>query len=292
MLLAIAIIAAFFVFKKNIAMTDTTTVSKKTDAANATPAVPETQVKGTATSVSSKSQIVDHYTTQEATTRMALTPTNVIWFTNYYRVQNNLPALSISSALDDSAQAKTTDMFTYQYFDHVRPGNTNASFSYFITLERYSYLKAGENLAEGDFTTSKQVVDAWMNSPDHRKNILDPAYRQIGVAVEKGTVDGSLTTLITEHFGEPTSACPSISQVTKSAIDALQTQLANTQTDISIKKSALASDSAQLDPDYNALVDAYNSLVASYDASIKQMQNLVKIYNTQVSTFDQCLAKS
>ena len=251
-----------------------------------------TQVKGTTTTVSAQSQIPETYSTAEASTKMELTSANIIWFTNYYRVQNNVATLALASALHSSAQAKTADMFTYHYFDHTRPSNHKITFSYFINLEKYHFLKAGENLAQGNFSTSKQVVDAWMNSPEHKKNILDPAYTQIGVAVEKGILGGKSTTLITEHFGEPASACPTISQTTKTAIATLQNQLKKTQADIATKQATIEKGDSALDPNYNSLVDDYNALVASYDASVKQMGNLVALYNGQVKSFDNCLAKN
>ena len=39
---------------------------------------------------------------------------------------------------------------------------------------------AGENIAKG-YSTPERVVDAWMNSPGHRANILNPSYTMIGV---------------------------------------------------------------------------------------------------------------
>ena len=43
-----------------------------------------------------------------------------------------------------------------------------------------SYTSAGENIAKGQ-TTPQQVVQAWMESPGHRANIINASYTQIGV---------------------------------------------------------------------------------------------------------------
>ncbi len=49
----------------------------------------------------------------------------------------------------------------------------------------YAFLKIGENLA-AEQRTVKEVMSAWMNSPGHRANILDPAFTEIGIAVKLG----------------------------------------------------------------------------------------------------------
>ena len=70
-------------------------------------------------------------------------------------------------------------------FSHTRPNGTTC----FTALKEagISYAKAGENLA-GKIKTPKKVVKAWMDSPGHRKNIMDPAFSQIGVGyIESGS---------------------------------------------------------------------------------------------------------
>lgn len=63
-------------------------------------------------------------------------------------------------------------------FSHTRPNSTRC----FTIFGDYSmkYAAAGENLAYG-FTTPADVVTAWMNSEGHRKNILDPDFKYIGI---------------------------------------------------------------------------------------------------------------
>jgi len=48
-----------------------------------------------------------------------------------------------------------------------------------------AYKSAGENIAAGQ-STPQQVVQAWMNSPGHRANILSRSYTRIGVGYAKG----------------------------------------------------------------------------------------------------------
>ena len=69
------------------------------------------------------------------------------------------------------------------YFSHTSP--TYGSPFDMMRDFGVSYKSAGENIAMGQ-TTAEQVVDAWMNSEGHRKNILNANYTHIGVGFSKG----------------------------------------------------------------------------------------------------------
>ena len=226
-----------------------------------------------------ESQAINHY---------SLTVTNIIWYTNYYRVQNGLKPLSESKTLDASAHNKGLDMLAYQYFEHTRP-NSSVGFDSFIKDQNYQYAKIGENLAMGDFTTSKEVVDAWMASPPHKKNILDVVYQNIGISINIGSMNGQQTVLITQHFGEPIQNCPAIDTTLKSTIATLNDQALALQKTIDSKQTAVTNNSNPTDPDYNNLIDTYNTLVSSYNGTVRQIENLVATYNQEVNNFDNCI---
>jgi hypothetical protein len=95
---------------------------------------------------------------------------------------------------------KATDMFAKDYWAHVSPDGTTPWV--WIRKAGYNYLYAGENLARG-FDTSASVVNAWMNSPEHRANLLSSNYTDIGFAVQSGTLTGTETTLVVQEFGSP-----------------------------------------------------------------------------------------
>lgn len=78
--------------------------------------------------------------------------------------------------LDQSANNKCQDMLTRHYFNHDSP--TGEAWTRFMPLP---YSKAGENLSEG--YSYLAVTQAWMNSPEHKQNILDPAFHHVGYAV-------------------------------------------------------------------------------------------------------------
>jgi hypothetical protein len=158
-----------------------------------------------------------------------------------------------------------------------------------IRLLIIKIIKIGENLAMGDFSTSAEVVTAWMKSPAHRRNILDPLYSEIGVSVNKGSMNNRQTTILIQHFGDPRGNCPAIDTATKRAIDTLRAKITSLQVTINTEQNKVTNSSSALDPQFNTIIDDYNALVKGYNESIKQMGNLVNLYNAQVHNFDRCL---
>ncbi len=132
-----------------------------------------------------------------------ITPERIIEITNQKRGEQGLPPLNIDTKLNDAAQRKAGDMFAFNYWAHTSPsGRTPWTF---FNEAGYKYLYAGENLAR-DFMNPEAVVDAWMNSPSHRDNLMNPNYKEIGIAVVNGTLNGVETTLVVQLFGTPTPA--------------------------------------------------------------------------------------
>jgi hypothetical protein len=102
--------------------------------------------------------------------------------------------------LSSAAQAKLQDMFAKNYWDHTSPTGEKAWI--FIDKTGYSYSVAGENLARG-FVSADGMVDAWMDSPTHKKNILDKDFRETGIAVGNGVINGKSATVAVQLFGKP-----------------------------------------------------------------------------------------
>jgi len=134
-------------------------------------------------------------------------PEKIIEYTNNARQADNLPTLTYNAKLAEAAQAKALDMFAHNYWAHVSPTGTEPWS--FITNSGYGYLHAGENLAR-DFNNPKSVVEAWMASPTHKRNILDGRYRDIGIAVVDGYLDGVETTLVVQMFGVKQGSLPAV----------------------------------------------------------------------------------
>ncbi|MBI2442500.1 MAG: hypothetical protein HYV40_01165 [Candidatus Levybacteria bacterium] len=131
--------------------------------------------------------------------RTSITVAELLEMTNKKRVENGLTPLKFNDALSNAAAQKAADMFTKNYWAHNSPiGSTPWVF---IKSAGYDYLYAGENLARG-FTTSPDVIQAWMDSPGHRENMLSTNYQDIGFAVVPGTLTGDETVLVVEMFGQ------------------------------------------------------------------------------------------
>lgn len=126
---------------------------------------------------------------------------NVINLINQERTSRGISSLKIDSDLNQAAGLKSRDMINRNYFDHYAYGLSPWDF---ITISGYNYLYAGENLAM-DFNTSEGVVKAWMNSPTHRDNILNPDFTETGIGIVKGDfIENSSvhqTTMISNMFG-------------------------------------------------------------------------------------------
>lgn len=134
-----------------------------------------------------------------------VSPERVIELTNAERLKAGLSPLAANAILSQAAQLKAGDMFAFDYWAHNSPsGRTPWDF---FREAGYRYLFAGENLAR-DFMNSDAVVQAWMASPTHRENIMNPKYGEIGLAVVNGTLGGVETTLVVQMFGTPTSSSP------------------------------------------------------------------------------------
>jgi hypothetical protein len=122
---------------------------------------------------------------------------NIIVYTNNERKANQVNELVENGLLNQAAKAKLEDMFKKNYWDHVSPDGKQAWD--FIGAVDYHYSYAGENLAKG-YTDSKTAVAAWMNSPSHKKNILNSSYTDTGVSVGQGKIDGKPTILVVQLF--------------------------------------------------------------------------------------------
>lgn len=118
--------------------------------------------------------------------------------TNEKRQENGLSPLSLDPQLSLAAQNKASDMFSKDYWAHNSSDGTTPWF--FIKSAGYSYVYAGENLARG-FSNSSDVINAWMTSDSHRKNMLSPNYKQVGFAVQTGRLNGEETVLVVEMLG-------------------------------------------------------------------------------------------
>ncbi|MFA5774835.1 MAG: CAP domain-containing protein [Ilumatobacteraceae bacterium] len=85
-------------------------------------------------------------------------------------------------ALDQSAVSHSQDMYTRDFFDHTNPDGKTASDRIRLTgyMGNAKSRWTGENIAKG-FADVATVMKAWMNSPGHRANILNPIWTHLGI---------------------------------------------------------------------------------------------------------------
>jgi uncharacterized protein YkwD len=125
---------------------------------------------------------------------------------NQIRAENDLPALRESKRLRKAALGHSKDMVKDGFFEHTTPEGVTM-------VDRILKAKyvgedegwvLGENLAwgTGSLGTPRGAVDAWMDSPGHRANVLKKAYREMGVGVVAGVpVSDAAGATYTVDFG-------------------------------------------------------------------------------------------
>jgi len=120
--------------------------------------------------------------------------------TNQSRTEQGIEKLTVNQNLTLAANNKARDMFKYSYFAHTSPQGITPW--HWIRQAGYSYQYAGENLAM-DFVTTEGMYKALIASATHRRNILNPHYKEIGIAVLSGNFEGRRTTIVVQMFGSP-----------------------------------------------------------------------------------------
>lgn len=106
----------------------------------------------------------------------------VVKLTNAERTKAGLKALQTDDKLMAAAREKSQDMQSKKYFSHTSP-TFGSPFDRMKALG-ITYKSAGENIAQGQ-RSPQEVVQAWMDSPGHRANILNANYTHIGVGYVK-----------------------------------------------------------------------------------------------------------
>jgi uncharacterized protein YkwD len=119
---------------------------------------------------------------------------------NAVRRRAGVPALRSDGTLDRAAQAHAQDMLARSYFAHKSP--EGASVRERSRARGYEWRKIGENIAEGQISVD-EVVDTWMDSPGHRRNLLDPGFTELGVGLALGRSGGRYRTVWVQNFGRP-----------------------------------------------------------------------------------------
>ncbi len=213
----------------------------------------------------------------------------IIYWTNIERSKNatGLVQLKTNDELTKIAKERVKDMFIKNYFEHVSPSGD--SVSKIADRNNYKYITIGENIALGNFSGSRELVQAWMNSEGHRENILNKNYTEIGVYSEEGEYSGKKVWISAQIFSRPMSLCvePDISK--KETVEKETNSLNVLKLKISSVESELKKISTSDIKKYNEKAAEYNNLAHTFNGLITDMKNIVTLYNKEVQDFNECI---
>ncbi|WP_431951472.1 CAP domain-containing protein [Actinacidiphila sp. bgisy167] len=107
-------------------------------------------------------------------------PATVLSLVNKERAKAGCTALKANPKLTEAAQDHSKDMASQHAMSHT--GSDGSSPADRISSEGYDWSRYGENVAYG-YSSASSVMRAWMASPDHKRNILDCSFKEIGIAL-------------------------------------------------------------------------------------------------------------
>lgn len=218
---------------------------------------------------------------------------DILLYTNNARLNNGLSSkLSVDTMLDKIAKMRLDDMFAKQYFEHNSPSGDSASV--YAKQVGYEYILIGENLALGNFDGASDMVQAWMNSPGHRANIMNGEFTKLGVAVGTGNYQGRQVIIGVQIFSRPLALCnkPDTSTQTLIATSTESIKLAQAKAAIMVTDLEKIKNVPNVDWSYyNQKITEYNYFAKQINDSINALKILVDTYNAQVRIFNDCIKK-
>ncbi len=211
--------------------------------------------------------------------------------TNRQRKENgSLPPLSQNAKLNQIASIRVKDMFEKGYFEHKSPTGIGASdIAYDVG---YEFILIGENIAIGNFESDKVLVQAWMDSPGHRANILNKHYTEIGIAAERGLYKDKKVWLAVQIFGRPLRLCNEPDYSINKSIDEGENKIDL----LNIKAQAYYFEIKSMEKekteninDYNKKIGEYNEIVRQIKLLNDEIKSFIDKYNSQVKVFNACI---
>ncbi len=230
------------------------------------------------------------FQTRPQNVRGSISKADIIYWTNQARKENgNLKPLIENQTLNNTALVKTEDMFTKQYFEHTSPSGVTIGDQ--AKDAGYDYIVIGENLALGSFSGGQSIVNAWMQSPGHRANILNTHYNEIGIGIKKGTYEGREVWIAVQHFGLPKSVCPAVDQKLRAQIDINESRIGILKNQVESKKAEVDNTSENYTFEYNRLIEEYNTLVRQFNDLVSTTREIIVLFNDQVKAYNACVQR-
>jgi uncharacterized protein YkwD len=147
--------------------------------------------------------------TSRAHVRLGGLEAGLLYKLNRIRISHGLRPLHLNGELTQAASEHSDEMGSDGYFQHDSFDGTPfwKRIGRFYPASGHGYWSVGENLlwSSADLGPDDAFAE-WMNSPPHRANILEPRWREVGVAVARftsagGVYDGRSVMIITTDFG-------------------------------------------------------------------------------------------
>lgn len=181
--------------------------------------------------------------------------------TNDERMKTDLVPVKLNSLLSDAAKKKAQDMAEKGYFSHKTPEGNDPWI--FLNDVGYSYSYAGENLAV-NFSDSKDVTEAWLNSPMHKENILNRKYTEMGIGTAEGMYKGKLTTFVVQFFATPAYAesaeTPKIAKENSRADNVIKETITPiAQNEVILAQTNILGESTHVAPDNTGIISSFLS---------------------------------
>ena len=128
---------------------------------------------------------------------------------NAFRRAHQLPPLHVNAKLNAAARAHTVQMAQQGYFAHESADGSSfwKRIQAFYASSPWAYWSVGENLLwSSPSVTPQKALQMWLDSPEHRANLMNPRWREIGVsavhvATAPGVFKGLDVTIVTTDFG-------------------------------------------------------------------------------------------
>jgi len=99
---------------------------------------------------------------------------------NAARKEEDASPLELDASVMQTSQGHADDMALRDYFSHTCP--EGKTFIDRLRKNGVRYRAAAENIAYGQ-KTAQEVLDAWLKSPGHRANLMNPRYRRLGLGL-------------------------------------------------------------------------------------------------------------
>jgi uncharacterized protein YkwD len=227
-----------------------------------------------------------------------MSPESIIELANNVRASHGLNALHTNPLLNAIAEARARDMVEKNYFAHMSPSGELASD--IAARVGYRYRIMFENIAAGGFRTNRNILKAWVDSPNHRKRIFSHYVNETGVSVIKGKVNGSIMWVAVQVFGLPVTESagklPDSPQehpweelgARFAALDSQHQRLSGTKAELEFDRKMIERSSrvCSNDPDMswriNQKIKAYNRKAEQFNRSLAEMNTMKTALNSVV----------